>query len=320
MSKGEDDAEREASAWIARLEAHDVSLRDHQRFRSWLAQAPANRGAYEAVARTWDKLDALAFLDEAIAAKVATPAPSRRLLLLGGIGVGAALVVAGGALLPLSEDANATPYATRIGERKSFALPDGSHAELNADTVMRVSMSPQTRRVHLLQGEALFRVSHEAERPFVVETPFGDLRVRGAAFLVKLGVASARATILEGSLEAARKAGLFARDDVTTASANQELTLDRTSIAQTPLPPQALAHRLAWREGMLAFDGDRLADAALEIERQTGVHVQFADAGLGDMRIGGYISATDVTAFINLVEADLGLHATRRNNTVVISR
>ncbi len=317
MKRSLSDAERDASRWIARLEAHDVTLRDHQRFRAWLARSPENRLAYEGLARTWDKLDALRF----ITPNADTPSQpqSRRWLLLGG--AAAAAAVTGVAIFSSIEAASATPYATRVGERKSVTFADGSTAELNADSALRVSISAAKRRVRLIQGEVLFTVRPDAERPFVVETSFGELRVHGTTFLVKLGVASARATVFQGVVEGVRDGGFFSAPASASAAANQELVLDRTRIAQTAVAPQALAHRLSWREGMLAFDGDTLADAALEIERQTGVRFQFADPEIAAMRVGGYISAVDVDAFIELVETDLHLHAQRQSpSAILISR
>ncbi|MBI3438508.1 MAG: FecR domain-containing protein [Proteobacteria bacterium] len=312
-------AEREAARWIARLEAANVSLDDHRKFRRWLNAAPGNRAAYEAVARTWDKLDTLQFLDPT--AVEPSLQPSRRWLLAGGAGGAIAAVAAGVLIIPMIGDANATPYATRVGERKSFRLADGSSAELNADSAIRVALTSKARRVRLVQGEALFDVRPDAGRPFVVETAFGELRVHGTIFLVKLGIASTRATVLQGEVEGVGEASLFSRPASTLAAANQEITLDGAQVTQAPLAPQALAHRLAWRDGMLAFDGDTLADAALEIERQTGVHFQFADPAVAHMRVGGYISATDVDAFVELVQADLRLHAARPSaNVVILSR
>ena len=61
----------------------------------------------------------------------------------------------------------------------------------------------------------------------------------------------------------------------------------------------------------MAFDGETLREAALEIERQTGVHFEFAEASIGDLRIGGYISATDVAGFSRLMEDKLGLKIER---------
>lgn len=315
MSGSLSDAEIEASRWIARLEAEDVSLEDHRRFRTWLAKSPDNRPAYEGMARTWDNLDALAYLE---APPPVAAARSRRWLLLGGAGAVAAAAAAGVVFVPLlAGDANATPYVTGVGERRSFELADGSSAELNADSALRVSMSARMRRAHLTRGEALFEVAHDDARPFVVRTAFGELRAPGASFLVKLGTQSARVTVFDGSVEATPK------DDPSppqALSANQEIVLGASSAEVTPIATEAVTRRLAWRSGMLAFDGDTLADAALEIERQTGVRFQFGDPSIAQLRIGGYISATDVDAFVELVETNLGLTATREGREVVLSR
>ena len=316
MSGSLSDAELEASRWIARLEAEDVSLQDHQRFRVWLAKSPGNRVAYEGLARTWDKLDALAYLEAA--PPTAPPRLSRRWILFGGAGAVAA-AAAGIVVVPvLVEDANATPYTTRVGERRSFDLADGSTAELNADSVLRVTMSARERRAHLTRGEVLFNVAHDAARPFLVKTKFGEVRAQGTSFLVKLGADSARVTVLAGALQAARPNAPPSTAAVT-AGANEEIILGASAPGTTPIAAQTLTRRLAWRSGMLAFDGDTLADAALEIERQTGVHFEFADPTTANLRIGGYISATDVDAFVALIEGNLGLRVTRRGNTALVT-
>jgi transmembrane sensor len=319
MSGSLSDAEIEASRWIARLEAEDVSLEDHKRFRAWLAKSPTNRTAYEGLARTWDKLDALAYLDAPPPIAAAAPGHSRRWLLLGGAGAVAA-AAAGVLAVPLiTGDANATPYTTGVGERRSFALADGSTAELNADSALRVTMTARERRARLTKGEALFEVAHDAARPFIVTTVFGDVRAPGASFLVKLGTQSARVTVLTGSVEATR-ADASSSPGALVAAANEEIVLGTSGAETTPLDADAVTRRLSWRSGMIAFDGDTLADAALEIERQTGVRFAFSDPSIADLRVGGYISATDVEAFTALLESNLGLVAKRRGQTILLER
>lgn len=319
MSGSLSDAERQASRWIARLEADDVSLADHKRFRAWLARSSENRSAYEDVARTWDKLDLLKFLEPAEVPE-APPRSRRWLLLSGAVGVGVIATAAGFVIPAAIEDASATPYATRIGERKNVVLGDGSSAELNADTLLRVWLSPSVRRVRLSKGEALFDVHADLSRPFVVETAFGEVRASGTRFLVKLGAQSARATVFQGAVSGVRPGGLFTRSVTASAGAHTEIILGREGLSSTTLAPEILAHRLAWREGMLAFDGETLADAALELERQTGVRFAFADADAANLRVGGYIHAADLNAFVELVRLDLGLHAHRDGDIVTISR
>lgn len=51
-----DSAEREASEWIARLNADDVSPDDGARFEVWRKLHPLNARAYEELAATWRHL------------------------------------------------------------------------------------------------------------------------------------------------------------------------------------------------------------------------------------------------------------------------
>jgi ferric-dicitrate binding protein FerR (iron transport regulator) len=60
-------------------------------------------------------------------------------------------------------------------------------------------------------------------------------------------------------------------------------------------------------------DGAGALRGALEIERQTRVHFEFADPEIASLRIGGYISATDVDAFAQPVEQNLGLKVERQS-------
>jgi len=77
-------------------------------------------------------------------------------------------------------------YATRIGERSTIRLADGSVVTL--DTASRVSLDLTTanREVHLLGGQANFEVAKDKARPFVVYA--GDRRITavGTAFDVRL--------------------------------------------------------------------------------------------------------------------------------------
>jgi len=301
------DAELEASRWIARLEASDVTLDDHQRFRVWLDASPENRAAHESVSRSWDKLDALKFLPNEPAAAPRRPL-SRRALLVGAGGTAA--VVAGAAAVGwvmTPATTFAATYETQIGGRETATLADGSQIDLNADTRLRVVFTETTRTAHLDRGEALFTVSDD-RRPFEVQTPFGRIIAEGTTFLVRLGAESARTSVFEGSVTA-QPSGR----GLTAASANQEVVLTQNAVTLNPAEVERAAQRLAWREHMLAFDGDTLAEAALDVERQTGVRFTFATPEVAALRVGGYIDGRDASAFAHLIETNLGLSVRRES-------
>lgn len=302
MSGSLSDAEKEASRWIARLESADVTLDDHKRFRAWLAASPDNKAAYEAVNRTWDALDLLKHGHTPIDVP---PRSNRRRLLLAGAALAGVAVVA---VVGLTSLGAASEHRTGIGERTTARLEDGSTAELNAASSLRVRFTERERRVDLERGEALFDVTPDPARPFIVRTPFGDVRVRGTSFVVRLSETNARVTVLHGAVEI-----IPAAAETIIARETDEVSIERGSAQRTSVAAATLERRVAWRSGMLAFDGETLAEAALKIERQTGARFEFADAATANMRVGGYISASDTPAFVALLEDNLGLEVIARS-------
>ncbi|MBL8544314.1 MAG: FecR domain-containing protein [Hyphomonadaceae bacterium] len=306
-------AELEASRWIARLEAADVTLEDHQRFRAWLEAAPENRPAYQAVAASFDRLDKLKLLTPKPATSLPRPTLSRRALFVGGAGAAA---VAGAGALGLWTLTPATTFAatyeTPIGGRQHATLSDGSGIELNADTRLRAAFTGQARTLHLERGEALFTVAADP-RPFIVRTRFGALTAQGTVFLVKLTGAAARVSVLAGHVT-----GEHAASASGQASVHQELVLSAHGVAQHNLSAERTSQRLAWRTHMLAFDGETLAEAAADVEAQTGIRFRFADPAIAALRVGGYIDARDARAFITLLETNLGLSARRQGDGSIL--
>lgn len=311
------DAELEASRWIARLEASDVTLEDHQRFRQWLAASEENRIAHEALSRTWDKLDQLKLLG------LKAPDPlkargfglSRRGLLLGAGGV----VVAGGAgvliLSGISQPAYAAVFETPVGGRETATLPDGSIVELNADTKVRVEFGRASRTLSLERGEALFTASPDP-RPFRIVTPRGAFTTGAGAFLIRLRGAAVEAAVLEGELQLSeRNAQAHAP---ALAGLHQQVRVSAAGMLVSEESAETLERRLAWRNGMLIFDNEPLGDAIAEIERQTGAVFQLEDPSLAELRIGGAIRCNDLDAFIALLEQNLGISTRREGRNVTL--
>lgn len=322
-------AEEEASRWLVRLESPDVSFDDHRGFRAWLDASPDNRAAYDALSRTWDRLDALKGVPrEPKPAAITRPAIGRRAVAFASLAAVAAVFAGFLILRGMGADAPAAViYATGFGESETVRLADGSTVELDAGTRIAVRFEADRRDVRLHQGAALFDVAHDAGRPFTVETAYGAVRVRGTSFLVKVGPASMRATIIEGSVEGeVRRRGLLSglsHNSVgapAVARANQELTFEAASVTVADIGPQMAQRRLAWREGMLAFDGETLAEAAAEVERHTGTRFAFAEPALADLRVGGYIDARDSAAFTRLLRESLDIGAEARADGVVVLR
>ena len=72
----------------------------------------------------------------------------------------------------------------RKGQYK-LTLPDGTAVWLNAESSLRYPLTfTGKERVVELQGEAYFEVKHNAQKPFIVQTPNQRLKVLGTVFNV----------------------------------------------------------------------------------------------------------------------------------------
>jgi transmembrane sensor len=311
-------AERAASEWIVHLDSPEATSADRRRFEDWLAADPAHLAACDGVART--RRAFFMARSRRLHAARQTIRRRRSVTLAGALAAAAALATVA-ILAPRqperSAPAPAQEYATRTGERSAISLPDGSVMELDAASVAHVDFTTGERRVVLENGTALFDVKRDpGAPPFVVRTPRGSIRVLGTSFVVQVSGSGVRTTVLRGVVRGEPiDRGILGLLDgeadakPVTARANEEIVFGGAHVEVSSLPRQAVTRRLAWREGMLSFDDEPLRDAAAEVTRHTGVVFEFADASLGDTRIGGYIAASDVSDFLALLRTGLAIEA-----------
>lgn len=363
----------EAAEWLIKLDADTPPGREELRaLGEWLHRSPAHRDQLENLATLWGRLNVLTELAVPLAhpRRVTTRgrfvksaaslwkfgiAPKSLLVasLVIVIALGVALFARRGSEPLLSRNGL---YATAVGQQQSVVLADGSQVTLNTDTQIQVVYSGGYRRVHLLQGEALFTVAKQAARPFRVYAGNGRIEALGTAFSVYLNGAEVDVAVTEGrvSLAAAQPFGSAVRqlapqapDRRAKAGSTPDLDDDRMQslgiIAAGHLAtihdvganaasgasalqgvrtvaPQELARRLAWREGIMVFSGETLQDVVNEFARYTTVSIEIPDAAVRQMRIGGRFPLGETQAMFAVLETNFNLRVTRLgHNRVVIS-
>ncbi len=318
-------AEREASGWIVRIKAHDATERDRRDFQAWLDADPDHPKAYAKLERTWGRVQSLQHLKGRAAANDTAPQPSRSWARPAAAIAASALLAAGLGLWLTQSPSPFAPsehYATAPAEVRTITLGDGSTITLSGAGVASVAISDSERRVELTRGYALFDVTHDPQRPFIVHTPQGDIRVLGTEFVVRIAGDEVRTTVLRGSVSgAAQRPGFFSSESApVTAQVNEEIVLSAGNAELLPISTDAIPRRLAWRDNMLAFDGETLNEAIAQVSQQTGWTFELEDPSLGNERVGGYVHA-DPEAFIELMSSSLRLNARREGERrVILSR
>ncbi|MHA7815113.1 MAG: FecR family protein [Pseudohaliea sp.] len=309
--------DQEACAWIAQFDGEEPSPADLDAFREWVNRSPRHREAIDRLATLWGELNVLT--------ELAAPRPPQRARVprwrpaLAFAGVAALLLaVVLAPVLTRNENASEAPvlYATAIGEQRSISLADGSTVQLNTGSQLRVAYGERSRDLYLLAGEGYFEVSHDPARPFVVHVDGRSVRAVGTAFSLRRDSAGLEVLVTEGVVELAERgpgSSLLGerRTILGTVKRGQRVRLAETLELAEPVSTEDLARELAWREGMLSFAGEPLAEVIDEIGRYTEARIVINDPALRDLRIGGYFRAGDTGAMLQALEAGFPIDVRR---------
>jgi transmembrane sensor len=216
-------------------------------------------------------------------------------------------------------------------ELERRVLEDGSTVDLNRGAAVKVAYSANERRVTLMRGEALFTVTKDTARPFVVRAGGLDVRAVGTAFNVRLDAAAVEVLVTEGTVEVDPPVrGAAGASDRTEAEvpaariqAGQRATVSRDRAAApevVAVTAAETARLLAWQPQLLDFSSAPLERAIAEFNRRNRVQFVLADPELGAMPIVASIRSDRVEGFAHFLAATPGVVVERRGDEIVLRR
>ena len=82
---------------------------------------------------------------------------------------------------------------------------------------------------------------------------------------------------------------------------------------------ESIQDQLAWRTGLIRFDGATLAEVAAEFNRYHTKSIVIVDQAAAEISIGGTFQSSNVDAFIRLMQRGYGLHVEETPHEVRIS-
>jgi transmembrane sensor len=292
----------EAASWLARLQSSRKSPQTEGAFRAWLAESDDHAEAFERATEIWDMLPSAA---AEYSGSELRPSRVRRQF---GVAAKQLAIAASLALLVISGSAwwltRPPVYETRVGEQRVVMLADHSRVALNTDSELEIRYSKAERRVVLDQGEALFEVSHDAARPFLVVSGDQIVRAIGTRFVVRHDDGETRVTLLQGKVQILGPEAAL-RTPLIVLKPGQRLTV--TADAGASLDTPSLDAAIAWRRGEIVFDNLTLIDAAEELNRYSDDHLVIADPRIASLRVSGVFSTKDVPEVAKAFAALYGL-------------
>ncbi|MBL8267690.1 FecR family protein [Steroidobacter sp.] len=198
---------------------------------------------------------------------------------------------------------------TELAERRQVMLDDGTVVQLEPETQLRVKFDEHLRHVTLERGRALFRVTKNAQRPFVVNADNTSVRAVGTAFGVENSKRGVVVTVAEGKVAVARSeageapsigASLANNSTEILLTAGQQLTVP-TAGAVDPVRAVDTARALAWADGQLVFENETLADVIAEFNRYNRTQLRISDGQLAGRKVSGVFDATDTETLLDFI-------------------
>lgn len=327
---------QQASEWIVRLQDDPLSDADLESWARWMSESKDHAEAFDDLTALWEasaNLDSESILrarkEGPPVAGVATqlqnrPSRQRRrrpLMRWMGAAAAAAVVVVGlWLLMPVRE---VTPdvqhFATAQGERNQFTLPDGSEVSLDAATEIQVKLTDARREVVLQSGQAFFAVAHAPDRPFVVMASQVEARALGTRFSVSRHASDAvSVSVLEGRVRVSAPASSGRSGTWFDAGMGQRI--DYAQAQGLSAPKQTNVElATAWRDGIVIYQGERLANVIADLNRYSKVPVRLDDPVHGQLKVTGRWELDKTEGWLEGLAQALGLSALRHRNEIVLT-
>ncbi len=281
-------------------------------------KSPAHLLAFWRLNATWERTHRLAALRPSRPAAPNILSRTKQWPLLFRVGAAVAVLACVGVFVakPFQETPEIT-YSTPVGGHKTLALSDGSHIELNTDTVLKVSA--HKRRVELVKGEAFFQIKHDSFNPFVVMSNGHRVTDLGTKFRVRSDKNRLEVALLEGSIRfESANPRIPQHTEILTPGDMAVATADSMSV--TRKSAQRLSDDSAWRSGMLVFREKTLAEAVAQFNRYNREKLVVDDPRAAMVRIDGSFRTSNLAGFIDMAQHVLSLRVEKRGENIAISR
>lgn len=198
----------------------------------------------------------------------------------------------------------------------NLTLADGTRVWLNSDSRLDYpeSFSGKSREV-VLRGEAYFDVRSDSLRPFIVRTDLGAVTVLGTELNVKCypEEASVAATLVEGSVSFSNE-----RTGTTRLKPGCQLVFDKGA-REVSVRGVNVRYFVGWKDNVLMFQNERLADIMRVLSRWYDVTVVFESEKLKDLVFSGNLDKYDsIEAFFKLFELSSSVRFSMQGNYVYV--
>lgn len=192
---------------------------------------------------------------------------------------------------------------TPVGAWQDQVKDDGSLLRFGPGSRAEVAFSGERRLVSLEAGSVIVEAAKDPNRPLIVETPHGAVRVVGTRFTVIVDPSSTELTVSRGEVQAT---AAMAPGTPVSVRSSQRVRISSQTVTRDPAPAlDAEESYLGWR----TLNRAPVTDLITAIERESGKHVIILPTpATRKARASGRFHVRDAEATLSVLVDAYGLH------------
>jgi transmembrane sensor len=332
--------QEQANLWITRLDK-GLSSAEKQHLVAWMNQDKAHYNAIQRMSSLWGDIGVQHDLNGLFDSKSAKKSHTDYLMKFS---LAASIMFVALLSASLFTDVNQlwkltlspaadTPqyqkFRTHYGQQKTFTLADNTIMVLNTNTIIEVAYSEKQRKINLIRGEANFDVAKDKTRPFTVVSGEQSFTALGTIFNVQrqstdnieLVVNEGRVLISDTNTSVTKLLNIMhtpqaeLSDDITVIKESEKAVITDAIVQPTiQLAKESVQKELAWKKGMLIFNGESLSNVLIEIERYNDVKFSGVNQNMAHLKVAGYFKTQDISGLLQSLDYNFGITSTRLIN------
>ena len=206
-------------------------------------------------------------------------------------------------------------YSSLNGKSR-ICLPDSTFVWLNAGSTLEYFVSRWTKERNVrLDGEAYFEVTHNEDKPFVVQTNKCNVEVLGTKFNVEAYSDSEDfcTSLMEGSVRVSDKGN---PSETVLLSPNHMVSLENGQLSTSPILDFDV---FRWKEGLICFRNMNFEQLMLRFEKCYGVRIVVENKHLVNYICSGKFRISDgIDNALRILQKDAKYSFERNNDESVI--
>ena len=204
-------------------------------------------------------------------------------------------------------------YESPVRQSRELMLPDGSRVTLGGASAIGIAFDDRVRRIALTRGEAIFEVTHDERRPFVVSANGGSVTAVGTEFDVRLDPGGTTVSVVRGTVN------VVSMGESATVIAQLRRSMQvryRPNGTMSAVSWIDLDGVTAWRRGELHFNEEPLASVVAALNRYSLEPIEIDSPMLGDLPVSGVVSLKDILRWIEGMSSVSSIEVIHKNGAI----